>query len=74
MRPTNGKCKKFVNANCSYNCPNAYLEKACDKWDLDPIDLGMDYIKCKECIYYDKYCKCDDCYMMGDKEYCPKEE
>lgn len=72
-KPTNGKCEHFVNAQCSYHCPNASLESACDRWDLDPSDFGMEYIKCKECMYFDDDCSCDDCYMMGKKEYCPKE-
>lgn len=70
--PTNGKCEYFCNAHCSYHCPNASLEGACDYWDLDPSDFGMEYISCRECLYNDKFCSCDDCYFMGNKEYCPK--
>lgn len=47
--PSNGKCSNFINANCSYNCPNAALEAACNRWDLDPGDFGIEYIECKEC-------------------------
>lgn len=64
----------FVNSHCSYDCPNAKLEYACDRWDLDPSDFGMEYIKCKECIYDDSNCTCNDCYMQGNKDYCPKEK
>lgn len=73
-KPTNGKCDYFVNANCSYNCPNAKLEYACDKWDLDPSDFGLEHITCKECHYNDNNCNCDDCYMKGNKDYCEKEK
>lgn len=73
MKITKGKCEKFVNANCSYRCPNAQLESACDRWDLDPSDFGMEYINCRECHLFDDLCTCKDCYMEGNKEYCPKE-
>lgn len=73
MKITNGKCEKFVNGNCSCFCPNADLQGACDRWDLDPSDFGMEYIECKDCVYADDVCTCDDCYMMGEKNYCPKE-
>lgn len=72
-KPTNGKCEMFVNGNCSYDCPNAKLEAACDKWDLEPSDFGMEYTECKDCMYNDDNCDCDDCYMKGNKDYCPKE-
>lgn len=72
-KPTNGKCENFVNGHCSYHCPNANLEYKCQTWDLDPSDFGMEYIKCRECNYYDDNCTCDDCYMEGNKGYCPKE-
>lgn len=69
---TNGKCYKFVNAHCSYDCPNAQLESACDRWDLDPSDFGMEYIKCNDCFHNDECCSCNDCYMQGNTAYCPK--
>lgn len=61
FEPTNGKCGNFINANCSYNCPNAALEAACDRWDLDPSDFGMERISCKECMYWEDNCTCEDC-------------
>ena len=70
---TNGKCDRFVNGHCSYDCPNASLEGACDRWDLEPSDFGMEYIKCKDCSYWDDNCSCDDCFMQCNKDYCPKE-
>lgn len=70
--PTNGKCENFINGNCSYNCPNAALEAACDRWDLDPSDFGMERIKCKDCYLNDDCCTCDDCFVQFDPEYCPK--
>lgn len=69
---TNGKCENFVNDNCGYNCPNAALEAACDRWDLDPSDFGMEYIDCEECMYWDDNCTCDDCFVQFNPEYCPK--
>lgn len=71
-KPTNGKCESFVNGHCSYHCPNADLELRCQTWDLDPSDFGMEYIKCRECNYYDDNCTCNDCYMKNNKDYCPK--
>lgn len=70
--PTNGKCQKFINANCSYRCPNAALEAACDRQDLDPGDFGMEYTDCKDCYMNDDNCTCDDCYVQYDPEYCTK--
>lgn len=70
--PTNGKCSNFINDNCSFNCPNAALEQACDRWDLDPSDFGMEYTDCEECQYWDDNCTCEDCYVQFDPEYCPK--
>lgn len=60
------------NGNCSFNCPNAALEGACDRWDLDPSDFGMEYTDCEECQYWDDNCTCEDCYVQFDPEYCPK--
>lgn len=71
---TNGKCIMFVNGNCSFDCPNARLEAACDRWDLDSSDFGVEYIECSDCRYFDDLCSCYDCYMMGNKDYCPKFE
>lgn len=66
-------CKGFVNGNCSMNCPNAKLESACDRWDLNPSDFGMEYIDCKECYMSAENCTCEeDCYVYGNKDYCPK--
>lgn len=66
-------CKYFVNGNCSYRCPNAALEGACNRWDLDPSDFGMEYIDCKDCYMNEDNCTCEnDCYVMGNKDYCPK--
>lgn len=69
--PTNGKCGNFINGNCSFNCPNAALEAACDRWDLDPSDFGVERIDCKECQYWDDNCTCEDCFVQFDPEHCP---
>ena len=71
-KPTKGKCEGFVNGHCSYHCPNAELEGACDRWDLEPSDFGMEYITCNECTYNDDNCTCDDCYMQYEESYCIK--
>lgn len=68
----NGKCESFVNGHYSYHCPNADLEYKCDIWDLDPSDFGIEYIKCKDCMYYDDEYTCEDYYMENNKDYCPK--
>ena len=72
--PTNGKCDMFINAHCSYDCPNAALEAACARWDLDPSDFGMERTDCKDCYMNDDCCTCEDCYMQYDPEYCPKKK
>lgn len=64
------KCDNFINANCSFNCPNAKLEEACNRWDLDPSDLGMEYTDCKYCHMNDDNCTCDDCYVQYNPDYC----
>lgn len=73
-KPTNGKCKNFINANCSFNCPNASLDYACDRYDLDPSDFGMERISCKNCYLNDDNCTCDDCFVQFKKEYCSKKK
>lgn len=63
--PTNGKCSNFINAA---------LEAACDRWDLDPSDFGMERIDCEDCYMNDDDCTCDDCYVQYNPEYCTKKK
>ena len=45
----------------------------CKRESLDPSDFGMEYIKRKDCNYYDDVCNCNDYFMQGNKDYCPEE-
>lgn len=65
-------CKNFCNVHCSFDCPNAALERACDRFDLDFSDFGMERIDCDDCQYSDDNFTCDDCYFMNVPEYCFK--
>ena len=64
------KCHRFVNANCSFNCPNAAIEAWEDKYDLDAgRELSINRTSCNECQYNDKYCTCEkDCYLYRTEE------
>lgn len=61
------KCERFVNANCSFNCPIAAIEEWENKYDLDAYrELGIERADCNDCQYNDKYCSCEnDCYLYG---------
>ena len=65
------KCECFVNAHCAFDCPNAKMEEFEDRYDIPASDAGYERIKCKDCNYFDKYCDCEDCYLMGTED-CPK--
>ena len=34
-------------------------------------DMGLERIECRDCLYADKRCTCEDCYFMGSEE-CPE--
>lgn len=67
------KCDKFCNYHCcTSDCPNIQYEECDAKWgDGIADDIGMERVKCKDCVYSDKHCGCDDCYFQGSKE-CPE--
>lgn len=64
------KCKSFVNVHCSFDCPNAACEAFEQRFDIPCEDAGFSRIKCKDCVYYDKRCTCDDCFFQHSPE-CP---
>ena len=64
-------CEFFCNAHCSFDCPNAAIEAFENKYDIPASDAGYEYIKCYDCSYNDKFCSCDDCYLLGS-EFCKK--
>lgn len=67
------KCENFCNAHCSYDCPNAAIEEFEDYYDLPAEEAGLSRVKCKDCIYSDKRCDCDDCYFQNTPD-CPRTE
>ena len=67
------KCENFCNAHCSFDCPDADAEYFEDKYGIPASDGGYEHVECKDCVYADKRCTCDDCYFKGGKE-CPKKE
>lgn len=68
------KCECFCNYHCSTNdCPNIQGDIATERYgDGIAEDMGLYRVECKDCIYSDKRCTCDDCYFKGSAE-CPKE-
>lgn len=68
------KCEHFCNGHCcTSDCPNIQCDMADEKWGFGiASDMGLERIRCSDCVYYDKRCDCDDCYFKGVKE-CPKE-
>ena len=67
------KCECFCNGHCSTSdCPNIQCDMADDKWGFGiASDMGLERIRCSDCVYADKRCTCDDCYFKGGKE-CPE--
>ena len=67
------KCENFCNAHCSFHCPNADAEYFEDKYGIPASDGGYEHVECKDCVYADKRCTCDDFYFKGSAE-CPRTE
>lgn len=67
------KCEHFCNGHCcTSDCPNIQCDMADDKWGFGIAeDMGLERIRCSDCVYYDKRCDCDDCYFNGSAE-CPE--
>lgn len=66
------KCEHFCNYHCCTNdCPHIQCDEFEQTWDLPASEVGLERIKCKDCIYNDKHCDCNDCYFGGSKD-CPK--
>lgn len=67
------KCEQFCNYHCSTDdCPNIQYDAADQYWGFGIADdIGLERIKCRDCLYADKRCTCEDCYFMGSEE-CPE--
>lgn len=66
----NQKCSNFCNAHCSCSdCPSIQADTFEDRFDLPASEIGLERIDCKDCEYNEKYCTCDDCYLICS-EYC----
>lgn len=67
------KCEHFCNWHCcTSDCPNIQCDMADDKWGFGIAeDMGLERIRCSDCVYADKRCDCDDCYFKGGEE-CPE--
>ena len=66
------KCERFCNGHCcTSDCPNIRCDEFEEYYDIPASDAGYERVECKDCIYDDQHCDCNDCYLMGG-EYCPK--
>ena len=66
------KCKCFCNGHCATDdCPNIRCDEFENAWDIPASDAGLERVDCKDCIYNDERCDCDDRYLQGG-EYCPE--
>lgn len=62
------KCESFCNGHCAYECPNAQIDYFESKYNLPAYEIGLSKIKCSQCMYYDRYMTCKDCYFRFCKE------
>lgn len=67
------KCDRFCNEHCvTSDCPNIQCDMADDKWGFGIAeDMGLERIRCCDCVYQDRHCGCDDCCFRGSSE-CPE--
>lgn len=66
------KCECFCNGHCcTSDCPNIRCDEFEEYYDIPASDSGYERVECKDCIYDDQHCDCDDCYFNGS-EHCPK--
>ena len=60
----------FVNAHCSYNCPNFQIDIANERYGYGIADdMGFEKVSCKECRYNSG--KCEDC-LFEHSDDCPE--
>lgn len=66
------KCENFCNAHCcTSDCPHIQYDAADEMWGYGIADdMGLERVRCKDCLYADKRCTCKDCYFQGSNE-CP---
>lgn len=66
------KCESFVNGHCCcFDCPNIRYDECQEWYGIPASDMGLERIDCKDCMYADESCSCDDCYLQKT-HYCPK--
>ena len=66
------KCENFCNYHCCTSaCPDIQCDEFEEWYGIPASDSGLERIDCKDCIYNEKNCDCDDCYLQGS-EYCPE--
>ena len=57
----------FVNAHCSYGCPNFQIDTVNERYGYGIADdMGLEKVSCKDCCYNSG--KCDDCLFEHSKE------
>ena len=60
----------FVNAHCSYDCPNLQIDIANERYGYGIADdMGLEKISCEDCCY--NSAKCSDCLFEHSKD-CPE--
>ena len=60
----------FLNAHCSYDCPNFQIDIANERYGYGIADdMGLEEVNCKDCHYQSG--ECSDCYFEHSKE-CPE--
>ena len=65
-----GQCFCFVNAHCSYDCPNFQIDIVNDRFGYGIADdMGLEKISWRECCYDSG--KCDDCLFENSRD-CPE--
>lgn len=57
----------FVNAHCSFDCPNFQIDIVNERYGYGIAeDMGFKEISCKECYYNTG--KCEDCLFFNGSE------
>ena len=60
----------FVNAHCSYDCPNFQIDIPNEKYGYGIADdMGLEKVSCKQCRYDTG--RCEDCLFVNSKD-CPE--
>jgi hypothetical protein len=60
----------FVNAHCSYDCPNFQIDIANERYGYGIADdMGLEKVSCKDCCY--NLTECKDCLLEHSID-CPE--